>query len=362
VILYSAGKRHSFTLPTLDRREAVEFAKRKHAELERLAERERHGLPGTVSLSGLFDKFEAERLPLLTDSTRRTYAISLSLFREFFVTGMGRLSVGQIRPGHVKDYLNWRRTHSPGRDVASNRTLQKDRATLHTVFAFAEELELRDGNPVARVSVPKADPRDPVILSDAEYEKLLSTCVDQPMLALYVLVLGETGARCESEALHLRWEDVDFERGFLKIASGREGHRTKGGKGRWVPMTLRLKQAMRDHFARFRFASYHGSPSPWVFHHDRTRRRARAGERIGSLRSSFDASVRRAGLPERFHQHDLRHRRVTTWLAEGRNPVHVKEAVGHSDLRTTMAYTHLAREHLRELVSPSQPDARTVGS
>jgi site-specific recombinase XerD len=30
--------------------------------------------------------------------------------------------------------------------------------------------------------------------------------------------------------------------------------------------------------------------------------------------------------------------------------VHVKEAVGHSDLRTTMAYTHLAREHLRSLV------------
>lgn len=30
--------------------------------------------------------------------------------------------------------------------------------------------------------------------------------------------------------------------------------------------------------------------------------------------------------------------------------MHVKEAVGHADLRTTMAYTHLAREHLRSLV------------
>jgi site-specific recombinase XerD len=27
----------------------------------------------------------------------------------------------------------------------------------------------------------------------------------------------------------------------------------------------------------------------------------------------------------------------------------VKEALGHSDLRTTMGYTHLAREHLRSL-------------
>ena len=53
-------------------------------------------------------------------------------------------------------------------------------------------------------------------------------------------------------------------------------------------------------------------------------------------------------------QHDLRHRRITTWLGDGKSAVLVKEAVGHSDLRTTMAYTHLSREHLRALVSGSE--------
>ena len=37
-------------------------------------------------------------------------------------------------------------------------------------------------------------------------------------------------------------------------------------------------------------------------------------------------------------------------MAEGKNPVHVKEALGHADLATTMGYTHLAKEHLRALV------------
>ena len=41
---------------------------------------------------------------------------------------------------------------------------------------------------------------------------------------------------------------------------------------------------------------------------------------------------------------------MTLWLAEGKNPVHVKEAVGHANLSTTMRYTHLSREHLRSLV------------
>src|SRR5690242_10070975 len=87
VILYSGGRRHAFTLPSLDRAEAVDFARRKHLELERLTGRERQGLPGRVSLSILLDRFESERLPLLSPNTQRTYAISLNLFRRFFVQG-----------------------------------------------------------------------------------------------------------------------------------------------------------------------------------------------------------------------------------------------------------------------------------
>lgn len=76
----------------------------------------------------------------------------------------------------------------------------------------------------------------------------------------------------------------------------------------------------------------------------------KAGQRIGSLRRALMAAAGRAKLPGGWVPHDLRHRRVTTWLAEGANPVHVKEAVGHADLKTTMGYTHLAREHRRSLV------------
>jgi integrase len=115
-------------------------------------------------------------------------------------------------------------------------------------------------------------------------------------------------------------------------------------------MTPRLDAAVREHMAAFRMATYEGTRSPWVFHHVRTRRHHGAGTRIGSLRNAFRNAAKRAGLPPEFHQHDLRHRRVTTWLAEGKNPVHVMEAMGHSDLKTTMGYTHLSKTHLRALV------------
>jgi integrase len=224
----------------------------------------------------------------------------------------------------------------------------------HNLFAFAEGLELVDVNPVSKVKPPRYDKRQYPILSHEQYERLLTACEHNPFLQLYALVLGETGMRCESEALWIQWEDIDLEGGFIKIVSGRNEHRTKSGEGRWVPLTGRLRQALSNHSAQYRLRTYAGHRSQWVFHHDYRRRRAEAGERIGSLRRAFGNAVTRAGLPAGFTQHDLRHRRITVWLAEGKSAVLVKEAVGHSDLRTTMAYTHLSREHLRALVSGSE--------
>lgn len=236
----------------------------------------------------------------------------------------------------------------------SNRTLAKDRAVLHRLFAFAVRRDYIDSNPVARTEAPKVDKHDPVILSADEYDQLIEACGDRLMLRLFMLVLGETGMRSESEALWLRWEDVDLAEGFLWIASGRGGHRTKSGKGRWAPMTERLTAAMKDHFARFRFATYKGERSPWIFHHETSWRHHVAGARIVSLRNSFEAAAARANLPKGFRQHDLRHRRVTLWLAEQQSPALVQEAMGHSDLRTTLGYSHLARTHLKALVAPEK--------
>lgn len=61
-------------------------------------------------------------------------------------------------------------------------------------------------------------------------------------------------------------------------------------------------------------------------------------------------SVARANLPTGFRQHDLRHRRVTTWLAQGKSPALVQQAMGHSDVKTTMGYYRFLPEHLRSLV------------
>lgn len=76
------------------------------------------------------------------------------------------------------------------------------------------------------------------------------------------------------------------------------------------------------------------------------------------MRGAFAGAVKRAELPEDLNQHDLRHRRVTTWLAAGKSPVLVQKAMGHSDLQTTMKYTHLVSDDLLALVE--DPEERAL--
>jgi site-specific recombinase XerD len=119
---------------------------------------------------------------------------------------------------------------------------------------------------------------------------------------------------------------------------------------------------MRDHFAAYRLRTYHNERTPWVFHHELDRRHAKAGTRLGGLRRAFAGAVKRAGLPEALNQHDLRHRRVTTWLDAG-HPAHVVQlAMGHADIQTTLGYSHLTESSLKRLVEEPAVKELATGS
>jgi len=231
-----------------------------------------------MAFSELVERYRAGALPDLAPNSVRAYETSLQAFDTFFVKEGGDPAVHEITRGHVNAFMMWRKRHAPSgmlrANPASARTVAKDRVVLHIVPAFAEGLDIIQSNPVAKTQAPSGDAREPVILKPQQYEALLRACEGRPMLRLYVLTLGETGVRCDSEALWLRWKDLDLETGLLNVESVRKGVRTKSGRSRRVPMTPRLRKAMREHMAAYRLRTYHGQRTEWVFHHELDRRHA----------------------------------------------------------------------------------------
>lgn len=81
-----------------------------------------------------------------------------------------------------------------------------------------------------------------------EFARLVEMARSEALALLVVLLGGEAGLRC-GEMMALEWTDVDFAKRQLTVARSEwKGHVTmpKGGRIRYVPMTRRLTEALRE--------------------------------------------------------------------------------------------------------------------
>ena len=81
-----------------------------------------------------------------------------------------------------------------------------------------------------------------------EYERLVKAAQTDPLAYLVTLLGGEAGLRC-GEIMALEWTDVNLQKRQICVARSEwKGHVTapKGGRLRYVPLTKRLADALRD--------------------------------------------------------------------------------------------------------------------
>ena len=162
------------------------------------------------------------------------------------------------------------------------------------------------------------------------YERLV-TAAEQldPRAVLLVLLGGEAGLRC-GEMMALEWRDVDLQQRQLAVErSDWKGHvtSTKGGRVRFVPMTVRLAAALRRH-RHLRgnrvLCQDGGEPLTQKIVQDHVRRAARR------------ANIRPEGV------HVLRHTFCSHLAMRGAPVRAIQELAGHQDLSTTQRYMHLS--------------------
>lgn len=363
--------RNGKQVETLTRKKDAEAVLRDHlrereGELKEEAKRLRQGrpAPNEVTMCRMLQEFEEKELPRFrSDGSRRSYRQSLRVLRAFFREHRDP-AVEEVGVALVDDFQTWRlgrrlRSESEGGGVVeaepgkepSKMTVNRDHRVLKHAFNFAARREYAERNPAEKVQPLKVDEREAVILEEDTMERLLSELEDRPMARMFALLLAETGLRWDSEALWLQWDNIDFARGFLVVES-RKGQRTKSGRSREVPITPRLREALQEHAAAYRLKTYGGNRSPWVFHNPRT------GKRRKSFRSAVEGAAKRGEVPEGWRLHDLRHRRVTTWLEEGHPIALVSVWLGHSTVQVTEGYWRRTRAGRPQHPTPGDPRNR----
>ena len=135
---------------------------------------------------------------------------------------------------------------------------------------------------------------------------------------------------------NLEWKDVDLEKKVIAV-SNTETFLTKTGKMRVVPMSDRVHELLTEMKAEENCA--------YVFNYEhRKLNRSYVDHKFRDYR-------RAAGLAEDVTFHSLRHT-FATWLVQKGVPIfEVQKLLGHSDIKVTQIYSHLAASDLHSVVN-----------
>lgn len=272
-----------------------------------------------------------------------------------FVRWSGLRHPRQMGAAEVQAFLAWLATE---RHVSVS-THRQALAALLFLYQKVFGLQLPWMQQIDR---PQRKPRLPVVLSVAEVRAVL-TLLDGTHAVLGRLLYG-TGMRI-TEALQLRAKDVDFERALIVVRDG------KAGKDRVVMLPASLAPALKAQLRRAHGlwsadarAGRGGVQMPdalerkypragsswgwfWVFPQATLSVDPRSGaERRHHLydqtfQRDFKRAVQSAGIVRPATPHTLRHAFATHLLQAGTDIRTVQKLLGHSDVSTTMIYTHV---------------------
>ncbi len=256
------------------------------------------------------------------------------------------------------------------RQVSASTQTQALSALL---FLYKEVLGI-DFPWLTEVTRAKRSTRLPTVLTQQEVRGLLDQ-VDDPLLDLIVRLLYGTGMRL-LEALRLRVKDVAFTRCEIVIREG------KGSKDRVTMLPTSLSDRLQAHLAVVKAqhdadlglgrgdvwlpdalaAKYPNAPKEWAWQYVFPASGFSTDPRSGAVRRHHvdDKRVQRvvklaaarAGIAKQVSPHTLRHSFATHLLEGGYDIRTVQELLGHSDVSTTMIYTHVLNKGGRGVVSP----------
>ncbi len=253
---------------------------------------------------------------------------------------------GQVLP-HFRSCLIGKITHSMIEEVRSHylrsgmasKTINRIMTMIRQIFEFALDREYVSQNPIKKSLYLKDEKKQFQYFERNEIEALLRTNRTYSSYPVLYLALN-TGMRL-GEILGLCWDRVNFDSNQVQITRTllRKGHlqdKTKSGRARYFPMNETLRsffQELKKNQAHpsFVFTSQNGTP----FNPDHFSGR------------NFKRSCLRAGVRcLRFH--DLRHTYASHFMMNGGRIFELKDLLGHTDIKTTMIYAHLSKDHLAE--------------
>jgi integrase/recombinase XerD len=260
-----------------------------------------------------------------TPGTARCYILAVKQFAQYFGKSPDLLGADELRRFQL--YLLTEKKLAPA-------TVEIRMSALR--FLYKKTLKRRDID-FDDMPFPKKPRKLPVILSPNEVVLVINAAWNL-MHRTILMVLYGTGMR-RTEARLLKVEDIDRELMVIHIRNG------KGSRDRDVPLTPKLREALREYYRWKR---------PRVYLFPSTQGHLGDDQPVSdkTIWNVCRMAAKRAGITKKIGPHSMRHSYATHLLDAGADLRTIQFLLGHARLEHTLIYLHLSKRRLQATVNP----------
>ena len=227
----------------------------------------------------------------------------------------------------------------------SPRSVGRKISAVKSFFRWGRKYAGLDHDPTLKITLPKVSKRLPVYVEEEEMESLnteghfpnsFEVMRDRVIVELFY----QTGIR-SNELLMLKTNDVDFQRGTIKVLG-------KRNKERIIPVGTDVISLMEQYY-KIRMQEFEISPFFFI---------TSKGESLYPklVYKIVNTYLGRVSSLRKKSPHVLRHTFATHMLNRGADLNAIKELLGHASLAATQVYTHNSIEKLKEIHRKAHPN------
>lgn len=276
-----------------------------------------------------------------SSNTENSYMRDLRQLQSYLF-GELKISLTDADEPSLRNYLDYLRDSGK-----SASTLSRNIASWKNFYQFLLQRSFIEENPAAHMNSEKSEQKLPSILTSREVELLLQQpqtteakgIRDKAMLEL----MYATGIRV-SELIGLNLTDVNFASGSIRCSS--KNHE------RFIPMYPYAMSILSDYVEKTRPLMMISAERDALFVNMNGERMSRQG--FWKIVKSYQ---QKANIKKEITPHTLRHSFAAHLLENGADLHSVQKMLGHSDISTTMMYTKLFPNSIRDVYRQAHPRA-----
>lgn len=272
----------------------------------------------------------------LARNSLESYERDLQQYHQYLKTELKLKTIRNVTLGHIRSFVR----KLSNRGLAAN-SIKRAVSSIRTYHNFlSAEGHMKD-NPAQLLDTPKVPRKLPNVLTIQEIDKILGIIPENAPMAQRDLAIFEMMYSCGlrvTELCDFKTSDILWDSEMIRVQG-------KGSKQRFVPIGPIARENLKNYLNHERITLADKNPNvPEVFLSKNGRKLTRMMIWVLLKKWTESAEVKKEVSP-----HTLRHSFATHLLEGGADLRSVQEMLGHTDITTTQVYTHLDKEHLKEV-------------